>query len=189
MYDEDRGRFPPWVIGLLIAGVLIVLGGRLQLGNPTLMHEFSVRATPPGAPLELPALAELSPETERMVRELRERFEGGAAIPPLTPTANDSRLVVIVQELRRNGDRVQIRGVLRNTAAAPMIIQPGAFAFRDSSGVTYGTDSLGGATIDPAGEIPFDLAVPLPAERGLTLILSIPPEPPLELILLLPQAM
>jgi hypothetical protein len=188
MYDENRGRFPLWIAGVLLALVLIALSGGLRLGNPALMQQFAAQPPPavdPAAPVSLPQvnLPDLPPETQRLVVELRDRLAGGAAIPPLTPTAGTPRVQLAVSELRRAGDRIQVRGTLRNATSAPLVIPSGAFSFRDSAGITYTTESIGGATLPANGETSFDLAVPLPADRGLALILNLPPDPSIEIVL------
>jgi hypothetical protein len=46
--------------------------------------------------------------------------------------------------------------------------------------VTYATTGSAPTTLAPGQSTPFELGVPLPAERGLALILTLPPDPPLE---------
>jgi hypothetical protein len=65
----------------------------------------------------------------------------------------------------------------------PLTIPPGAFSFRDSAGVSYSTGGTAGVTLASGQSTTLDLGVPLPDGRGLTLILTIPPDPPLEQVL------
>jgi hypothetical protein len=62
-------------------------------------------------------------------------------------------------------------------------VPPSAFSFRDSAGISYATAGSGGTTLQPGQSTPFDLGVPLPGERGLSLIVSLPPDPPLQQVL------
>jgi hypothetical protein len=104
-------------------------------------------------------------------------------VPALTPVASGARARVEIAEVRRSGDHIQIRGSVVNASDAPLSIPPGAFSFRDSGGVSYSTSGSGGVTLAPGQSTTLDLGVPLPTERGLTLILTIPPDPPLEQVL------
>jgi len=57
-----------------------------------------------------------------------------------------------------------------------------AFVFRDSAGVTYAASGRG-TTLQPGQSTTLDLTVPLPEGRGLTLVVTVPPDPPIEQIL------
>jgi len=81
------------------------------------------------------------------------------------------------------GDHVQIKGSVVNLSAAALTIPSGAFAFRDSAGVSYSTGGSAEVTLEAGQSTTLDLGVPLPDGRGLTLILTIPPDPPLEQVL------
>ena len=106
----------------------------------------------------------------------------GQAIPALTPVASGPRLRVEVREVRRVGDQVKVSGAVTNISSAPLEIGVRAFAFRDSAGVTYAASGAG-TTLQPGQSTALDLAVPLPAGRGLTLLVALPPDPPLEQVL------
>ncbi|HJZ50100.1 MAG TPA: hypothetical protein VKE41_23165, partial [Roseiflexaceae bacterium] len=56
-------------------------------------------------------------------------------------------------------------------------------AFRDSAGVTYSTSGSAAVTLAPGQSTTLDLGVPLPDGRGLTLVLTIPPDAALEQVL------
>src|SRR6266508_3397636 len=72
---------------------------------------------------------------------------------------------------------------LRDRLAGGEAIPAGAFSFRDSRGVIYATVGSGGTTLRAGQSTSFDLGVPLPPDLGLTLILTLPPDQPLEQIL------
>ena len=61
-----------------------------------------------------------------------------------------------------------------------LIIPPGAFVFRDSRGVRYTTETSSSVTLAPGEMTTFEFTVPLPPDRGLTLIFDLPPDPSLE---------
>jgi len=90
---------------------------------------------------------------------------------------------VEISEVRRVGDHVQIKGSVANLSDRALTIPPGAFSFRDSAGVSYSTGGSAGVTLAAGQSTTLDLGVPLPDGRGLTLILTIPPDPPLEQVL------
>jgi hypothetical protein len=189
--DDSRNKIPMWVGGILLALVLILISNRGSggLSNPALSQRFAPRPTdanaPTAQPFQLPQvhLPSLPPALQDTLTKLRDRFASGEAVPALTPTASGPRAKVEIGEVRRSGDHVQVRGSVTNISDAPLTIPPGAFAFRDSSGVTYSTSGSGSATLQPNQSTTLDLGVPLPSERGLTLILTIPPDAPLEQVL------
>ena len=190
MYDRDK-KIPMWMGGILLAVVLILLSNRGSGGltNPVLIGRFVPRPTDPGAPtapaFQLPQvhLPSLPPAMQDTVAKLRDRFAGGQAIPALTPRASGPRVRVEVGEVRRVGDHVQVKGSVVNLSDQSLTIPSGAFAFRDSGGVSYSTTGSAAATLAVGQSTTLDLGVPLPDGRGLTLILNIPPDPPLEQVL------
>jgi hypothetical protein len=190
MYDRDK-KFPMWMAGILLALVLILLSNRGSGGltNPVLIGRFVPRPADPSVPtaqaFQLPQvhLPSLPPAMQDTLIKLRDRLAGGGAVPALTPIANGSRARVEVGEVRRVGDHVQIKGSVVNLSDGALTIPPGAFSFRDSAGVSYSTGGSAAVTLAAGQSTTLDLGVPLPDGRGLTLILSIPPDPPLEQIL------
>jgi hypothetical protein len=190
MYNRDK-QIPMWVGGILLALVLILLSNRGSGGltNPVLIGRFVPRPTDPGAPTPAPFqlpqvhLPSMPPAVQDTLIKLRDRFAGGGPIPALTPIASGPRARVNIGEVRRVGDQVQIKGDVVNLSDSSLTIPSGAFSFRDSAGVSYSTGGSAAVTLASAQTIPLDLGVPLPDGRGLTLILSIPPDPPLEQVL------
>jgi hypothetical protein len=190
MYDSDK-KIPMWVGGILLGIVLILLSSRGSGGltNPVLIGRFVPRPADPSAPtaqpFELPQvhLPSLPPAVQQALKNTRDRFARGESIPALTPVASGPRAKIDVGEVRRAGDHVQIKGSVSNISDAPLTIPPGAFAFRDSAGVSYSTSGSAAVTLASGQSTTLDLGVPLPDGRGLTLVLSIPPDPPLEQVL------
>src|SRR6266542_4444283 len=190
MYDREK-KIPMWVGGILLALALILVSNRSSGGltNPVLIGRFVPRPTEPGAPtaqaFQLPQvhLPSLPPAVQDNLTKLRDRFAGGEGIPALTPVASGPRVKVDVSEVRRVGDHVQIKGSVVNISDVSLTIPPGAFAFRDSGGVSYSTGGSAAVTLAAGQTTTLDLGVPLPDGRGLTLILSTPPDPPLEQVL------
>src|SRR6266511_139682 len=188
---DNRNTLPMWIGGLLLALALIVISNRAGggLNSPALLQRFAPRPTDPNAPTAQPyqlpqvSLPNLPPALQRAVISLRDRLAGGEAIPALTPVASGPRVRVEVGEVKRVGERIQVRGKIANSTDAPVAIPPGAFSFRDSRGVIYATVGSGGTTLRAGQSTSFDLGVPLPPDLGLTLILTLPPDQPLEQIL------
>ncbi len=190
MYDRDK-KFPMWLGGILLALVLILVSNRGSggLANPVLIGRFVPRPTEFGAPtaqpFQLPQvhLPSLPPAVQDSLANLRDRFAGGEGIPALTPVVSGQRVKVDISEVRRVGDQVQLKGSIANISAAPLTIPPGAFSFRDSGGVSYSTAGSAAVTLAAGQSTTLDLGVPLPDGRGLTLILTVPPDPALEQVL------
>ncbi len=188
---NSSDRYPVWIVivGLAIGGLLIFLA-RPRETPAGLSQQFAPRPPDPSAPTSpaanLPSvsLPSLPPDAQRTVQQAIERLAGGQAISALTPIASSARATIAVSEVKRDGDRVKVRGAIRSIGGE-VAIPPGAFSFRDSDGVLYSTAGTGGATLKPGEDSNFDLTVPLPPGRGLTMILDIPPDQPIEQVLLL----
>jgi hypothetical protein len=187
---DNRSTLPMWLGGLLLALALILISNRAGgVNNPALIQRFAPGPTDPNAPTAQPyqlpqvSLPNLPPAVQRAVTSMRERLAGGEAIPALTPVASGPRVRVEVGEVKRTGEHVQVRGKITNITDAPVAIPPGAFSFRDSRGVLYATSGSAGTTLQPGQSTSFDLGVPLPPDLGMTLILTLPPDLPLEQIL------
>lgn len=185
---ENRNTLPMWLGGFLLALVLIFISNRAGGGvnNPALIQRFAPRPTDPNAPTaepyQLPQvhLPSLPPAVQQVVTSVRDRLAGGEAVPALTPVTTGPRVRVEVSEVKRASERVQVRGTITNTTNAPLTVPPGAFSFRDSHGVMYATVGSGGTTLQVGQSTTFDLGVPIPPNLGLTLILTLPPDQPLE---------
>jgi hypothetical protein len=193
--NESRSALPWVVFGLLIAFGLIWLASGGQPGrNQALEQQFKPRPLAPGeptpAPFQLPqvSLPELPPDVQQAVAAAENQLRSGGAVPALTPVAESGRARVTVTEVRREGEVVRVRGEVGNLAGETLEIPPGAFSFRDSAGTNYATTGTGGATLAPGQGTAFDLTVPLPEGYGLALILTIPPDPPLEQVLVVAVA-
>lgn len=189
---DNRNALTMWLGGILLALVLIVISTRAGSGfnNAALSQRFIPRPTDPNAPtsesFQLPKvnLPSLPPALQQQITSLRDRLIGGQAVPALTPIASGPRARVEVTQIKRSGDHVQISGSITNMTSAALTIPPGAFTFRDSRGVTYATTTSGGTTLQANQSTSFDLGVPVDAAHGLTLILTLPPDSPLQQTLL-----
>ena len=184
---ENRNTLPMWLGGFLLALVLILISNRAGgVNNPALIQRFAPRPTDPNAPTaepyQLPQvhLPSLPPAVQQVVTNVRDRLAGGEAVPALTPVASGPRVRVEVSEVKRASERIQVRGTITNTTNAPLTVPPGAFSFRDSRGVMYATVGSGGTALQAGQSTTFDLGVPIPPNLGLTLILTLPPDQPLE---------
>lgn len=179
-------------LGVLMALTLIVIGGMNNgFGSPELARRFAAQPPAPGdLTLNLPRIEapQAPPDLLRALDDLHKQLSGGRATPALTPTVAGPRIEVRVGDLRRTGDQIIVRGSVRNLGDREVTIPPGAFTFRDSRGVRYATGSSGGATLAPGAATDFEFTIPLPEGRGLTLIVDLPPDPPIEQVLILEVA-
>ncbi len=187
MFDDTQQRVPLWIWGVVLALVLILLStrGRLPSGNSALEEHFAHQRTSVTlADLPQLDLNRLPVEVQQVAQQLQQQLGAGQAAPPLTPVAQSPRLRVEVRELRRAGSGVQIIGEVTNIGTTPITVPVRAFELRDSSGATYVADASGQAELAPGASTPLDLTVPAPPERGLLLRLVLPPDPPMEQVLL-----
>jgi hypothetical protein len=183
---DDRSNVPAWIGGILLALALIIISTRGGgVNSAVLIRRFAPDPNAPTwAPLQLPKidLSSLPEGARQVVASLRDRFAGGEAVPALTPIASGQRLRVQVREVKRNGEQVQVSGAVSNIGGVALDLPIDAFVFRDSAGMTYAASGRG-TTLQPGQSTTLDLTVPLPTGRGLTLVVTLPPDPPTEQIL------
>ena len=183
---DDRSKLPAWIAGILVALALIIISTRGGgVNSAVLIRRFAPDPNAPtSAPLQLPKidLGSLPEGVRQTVASLRDRFAGGEAVPALTPIANGQRLRVEVREVKRNGEQVQVSGTVSNIGNAALDLPIDAFVFHDSAGMSYAASGRG-TTLQPGQSTTLDLTVPLPTGRGLTLVVTLPPDPPMEQIL------
>ena len=183
---DTRPNLPAWIGGILLALALIAISTRGGgVNSAVLIRRFAPDPNAPtSAPLQLPKidLGRLPEGVRQTVASLRDRFAGGEAVPALTPVADGLRLRVEVREVKRSGEQVQVSGAVSNIGAGALELPIDAFVFRDSAGVTYAASGRG-TTLQPGQSTTLDLTVPLPEGRGLTLVVTVPPDPPIEQIL------
>ena len=183
---DNRPMFPAWLGGVLLALLLILIstqGGGVN--SAALVRRFAPDPNaPPPAPFQLPqvSLPSLPEGMQRTLTGLRDRLAGGQAIPALTPVASGPRVRIEVREIKRSGDQVKVSGTVSNISDAPLEIGLSAFSFRDSAGITYAASGAS-TTLRPGQSTALDLALPLPEGRGLTLVVTLPPDPPIEQVL------
>jgi hypothetical protein len=183
----------PFVLGgVLVALVLILLGSRLGgvvSPNPVLLKQFEAQAFDPNAPTPAPfqlpqvSLPSLPADVRQGVSDMYNRYTGGDAVPGLTPVATGARLRMEIAQVQRQGEEVRVTGSVSNVSSEPVTVPAEAFAFQDSAGTRYSVQGSGRATLEAGQSTSFDLSVPIPPARGLTLILDLPPDPPLEQVL------
>lgn len=182
-----RQGFPYWVLGFIGGLILIVIVARSPLApsSEQLQAQFAPRPGE-GASVDLPpipSLSELPPELQNVQATAIALLGGGSQIPALTPTARHNTLAVEITSLSRSAAGLRIRGSITNTGQQPRSISTTDLRFHDNGGQVYAA-SGGSATLAPGESAPIDLTVPVPAGSGLTLSLDLPPDPPLELVLL-----
>jgi hypothetical protein len=186
---NKNDNIPFWVWGALVALVLIVVSARGVPGvdNPALRQRFVTRPADPNAPTAVPVVdfSQLSAEAQALVQAARERLRQGGSALALTPVAIGQRLRVEVAGVQPSGGGVRVTGTVTNISAAPLDVPVRAFQLRDSTGAVYASNAAGVVTLAPGASTPLDLTVPLPAGRGLHLVVVLPPDPPLDQVLLL----
>ncbi|MBC8162134.1 MAG: hypothetical protein H7Z42_13055 [Roseiflexaceae bacterium] len=191
---KQKQQVPVWLLGVVAAIVLILVGQRVggSIGNQALTETFeqdpAAQAAPPGFELPKVDLSSLPPEAQQAIQQVQERLNIGETVVALTPEASGIRARISVSEVKRSGGNLQVRGNLENIADQPLDVPASAFSFRDSAGIAYTLGGSGATTVQPGQTAPFELSVPLPAERGLTLIVTLPPDPAIQQTLVLETA-
>jgi hypothetical protein len=184
MFDRSRGM-PIWLWGTVFAALLILLStrGRFDPSNEALRQVFAAQAPSSSAPaLTLPSLdlASLPSELQQSARDLLASLGAGGPGSPVEPVAETARLHIRVRELRPGAGGLQVLGTVTNQSGSELLVPISAFELRDSAGISYLAGGGASATLSPGASTPLDLTVPLPADRGLMLITSLPPDPPVE---------
>lgn len=185
MTERSRG-IPMWAWGAIVALILIGLSSRGGFGvaNQALRQQFAVQPTSAGSvpSFELPQLdiASLPPALQDTARDLLATLSRGGTARPVEPAVESANVRVEVRELRPTANGLQIRGEVTNIGRRELQVPISAFELRDSSGASYLAGGGASATLRPGQSTPLELTVPLPEGRGLLLITSLPPDPPVE---------
>jgi hypothetical protein len=184
MDKHTAGGVPIWILGVVVALVLIVVSSRggLGLGNRALSEHFARQPAPSGPEMRLPQLdlSALPAGVQEAARDLRRTLGLGGPGRPLEPIAETPRLLVNVQELAPIDGGLAVRGVVTNRSTMAVTVPISAFELRDSRGASYIATSGASATLRPGESTPLELTVPLPKGLGLLLITNLPPDAPVE---------
>ncbi|MDZ4718100.1 MAG: hypothetical protein SH847_06475 [Roseiflexaceae bacterium] len=185
--QRSESGMPFVVVGVVVALILIVVTFQSRPPNETILQrQFAPQPIDPSqptlAPFELPqvSLPDVPPDVRTTISDLTQQLASGKSVPALTPTMAGPSVQITIQGLSRSGDTISVRGQVTNISKQRLTIAPEAFLFRDSTGISYATEGSNPATLQPGEQTSFDLSVPLPEGRGLTLILTVPPDPPIE---------
>lgn len=188
MIGRNNAPIPFWLAGVLLALLLIALsaGGRLLPENTALRDRFKLQPTSPaGTPIvSLPSLGQLPAQARELAERVRARFQGGDAVPALTPVAASQRVRVDVANVSQTPGGVRVSGTITNISSAALDVPVRAFELHDSAGAIYASGAGGSVSLAPNASTPLDVTVPLPAGRGLLLRVLLPPDPPIEQVLL-----
>jgi hypothetical protein len=189
MFDKQQG-IPIWFWGVLVAVILIVISaqGRLRPGNPALSQVFAAQPPPAGQlpNISLPQLdiGSLPEELQTVAGDLWRQLGLGQSVSPVAPAARSARLEINIREIKRTTDGVQVLGEVINISTSEVTVPISAFELKDNTGASYIAGGGGVARLQPSESTPLDLTVPLPEGRGLLLITNLPPDPPVEQVLL-----
>lgn len=181
-----QSGIPGLIWGVLGGMLLIVLVSRGCGAQGNLRGVFAPRPGDPSvAVLPLPALSLAAlPEGVRNAHATASALLGQEGdTPALTPVAEGSGLRVSVERVDRRAAGVGVKGSIVNTGDTERVVPATALTFQDTQGQVYALSS-GSATIAPGGRAAIDMTVPIAEGSGLTLVVSLPPDPPLTLVLL-----
>ncbi len=186
MLRDTRQRIPGWIWGLALGLGLILLStrGRFIANETALQRQFA--AQPAAAGITLPRLdmGDLAPNIQRLADEAQHIMRRGQPVAALTPVAQNQRVRVEVLHIRRGAAGVQIQGQVTNVGPAVVTVPIHAFELKDNTGTSYTSADTASVQLGPGESTSLDLTVPLPEGRGLRLTVNLPPDPPLEQVLL-----
>lgn len=185
--NERSNGVPIWVWGAIAGVLLIVISSRTHLlspENPSLSQHFAAQPTPEGydPSFELPQLdlAALPAELQARAADALGALSSGGAARPVEPVVESARLRVEVRELQPADGGMRVVGEVTNISQGDLQVPISAFELRDSTGASYVAGGGASATLRPGERTPLELTVPLPEGRGLLLVTSLPPDPPVE---------
>lgn len=172
---QPRREIPLWLVGVVI-GLGLIGVSLFDQQKTSLQRVFKAAPTP-----QIPAM--IGTALEKPLAAVSAWLDDGSAVAPVTNQASGPRVAVYVEELRRVGTTLEIRGRLVNHSATQLHVAVQNFTFVDAAGIQYG---VAGPTsiLDPDAVEPFAFTVPVPPSRVLTMTLVLVPDPPLVLTLL-----
>lgn len=169
------------IIGGLLLIILVSRGGRAQ---GTLRGVFAPHPGDPStAVLPVISLEDLPQEVRNGQATAIALLGQGQAAPALTPVVEGGGLRIAVERVERRPGGVGVKGSIVNTGGAERTIPATALTFHDTQGQAYALSS-GSVSIAPGGRAAIDMTVPIAEGSGLTLLVSLPPDPPLSMVLL-----
>lgn len=187
MLRNTRQRIPGWVWGLVVGLGLILLStrGRFTVNETALQRQFAAQPTVPGITLPWLDMSDLAPDIQRLADEAQQILRRGQRTPVLTPVAQSQRVRVEIRHIRRVAGGVQIQGQVTNIGPTAVTVPIYAFELQDNTGTSYTSADTASVQLGPGESTPLDLTVPLPEGRGLRLTVNLPPDPPLEQVLMI----
>jgi len=157
--------------------------GRLDSSQEALRLVFAPQpgsVERPFTPPQLFDLASLPTELQQTARELLVLISNGSAGRPLEPVAETARLRIAIDQLQPVEGGFMVVGTITNRSSGELLVPISAFELRDSSGVSYLAGGGASTRLGPDASTPLELSITLPAGRGLMLITTLPPDPPVE---------
>jgi len=185
-------RLPIWIWGALCAIILIALStrGRLDSSQEALRLIFAAQPPSVERPFTPPRpfdLASLPVELQQAARDLLALLDTGSAGRPLEPVAETARLRIEIDQLQPVEGGLMVVGTITNRSSSELLVPISAFELRDSSGVSYLAGGGASTRLGPGTSTPLELSITLPPGRGLLLITTLPPDPPVEQRLLVAE--
>lgn len=178
---------PVWILGIIVALVLIVVAmrGDQQPNQAALETVFGAQPVPavPDLP-DMPSLPDMP------------TLPDGADLPGLPdlfgssvaePDAESARIRVAIRTVQPGEGGVVVIGEVENISSDALIVPVRAFEFTDGIGAVYTSDSDGQVTLEPGERNPLELAVPVEPGTSLRLTTRLPPDPPLVQVLIAPE--
>jgi hypothetical protein len=183
LQGESRDRRPSILLALVIFVVLVLLVQQVSQRQTTRPLQEHFAASSPASDEELqfpPVPTQLVP----LVQTTTALISGGQAAPALTPVAQTDTLRIEIDQIASEEEGLRITGNVINISPNPVDVSLDAFRFIDADNGVYVSSGSPTTTLQPGQQAPIDLQLPITDPTGLQLEITLPDQPPIEMILL-----
>ncbi len=185
-YGDSPNHWPSWLVAILIFVVLVALLRFASGGNATqaggLQQQFA--ASPPAPDAGRIELPPVPTNLASLARTTTARILGGLTSAPLNKIGRNETLEVEITSIDPVDGGLKLAGRVTNISAAPVNVSLDSFRFTDAGGTVYASSGSPATALQPQQTAPLDLSLPIPATSQLTLDVTQPGQPPIQLILL-----
>lgn len=185
LIGHHRNRRPSWITAIITFVVLVAIVQIVGRQQPeTLQQRFAAVTPEPGdGSFALPALP---PNLAALAQTATSLVRGGQRTGPLEPLGRNDAIEVRIDQLVPADSGLQVIGSVTNISSTAVPISLDMFRFTDATGTVYSSSGSPSITVQPNGQAPLDLTLPIQNPTALHLTVSQPDHSQIDLILLQP---